>query len=76
MDLAKIKLMLEVADKETEYAYENFSEKSAAHRAALQIMQFEKELFYGDVAQNKHLQKIREIIELHMEDINNEIIKN
>lgn len=76
MDLAIIKAMLEAADRETENAHQKFSDRSSAHGAALQIMQFEKSLYYGDIAQSKHLQKIREIIELYMEDINNEIAKN
>ncbi|WED22806.1 hypothetical protein L3Q72_05285 [Vibrio sp. JC009] len=76
MDLAKIKAMLEAADKETADAHHSFSDKSSVHAAALQIMQFEKDLHYGDIAQNRHLQKIREIIESYMEEINNETAKN
>lgn len=76
MDLATIKAMLELADKETENAHQEFSDRLSVHAAALQIMQFEKDLYYGDVSQGKYLQKIKEIIELYMEDINNEITKN
>ncbi|AHX60681.1 hypothetical protein B224_1945 [Aeromonas media WS] len=36
-------------------------------------MQFEKELYYGDIAQARHIKKIKDIIEINAEDIVNEI---
>lgn len=72
MDLAIIKNMLKQADMETELAHEDFSKKSGAHKAALQIMNFEKDLYYGDASNNHHLKKIKEIIEINVEDIINE----
>lgn len=61
------------AKKEVEEEYTNFEKQSAVHRAALQIMQFEKGLFTGDVTEAHHLEKIRNIITNHLESITNEI---
>lgn len=72
MDLATIKFFLKQADIETELAHEDFTKKSAAHKAALQIINFEKDLYYGDASNNHHLKKIKEIIEVNVEDIINE----
>ncbi|WP_226048883.1 CxC ATPase DNA modification system associated small protein [Vibrio vulnificus] len=59
MDLNAFKALLLEADKDTQIAYQDYSKRSAAHRAALQVMQFEKEIYYGDVTNNRHLQKIK-----------------
>lgn len=72
MDLEEIKLLMEEANKEALRASEEFSERSPTHRAALQIMDFVKDLHHGDSGQTRHLQRIKQIIEDHMEDINNE----
>lgn len=72
MNLNDFKALLQEAGEEAERAHADYSKKSAAHKAALQIMEFEKELHYGDIAQSRHLQKIREIIEINAEDIVNE----
>ncbi|CAH6804795.1 CxC ATPase DNA modification system associated small protein [Vibrio harveyi] len=58
--------------EETKVSHDDYSKKSAAHKAALQVMQFEKELYYGDVSQSRHIVKIKEIIEINAEDIVNE----
>ncbi|MCA0936671.1 hypothetical protein LCL85_14115 [Vibrio alginolyticus] len=73
MDLKQLKAFLQEADKETQIAHQDYSKKSSVHKAALQVMQFEKELYYGDVAQSRHIQKIKEIIDVNAEDIINEI---
>ncbi len=73
MDLNEFKMMLIQADKETDLAHQDYSKKSAVHKASLQIMQFEKELYYGDNSQSRHIQKIKDIIEFNAEDIINEI---
>ena len=75
MDINELKKLLEEANVEAEKAYEGYSKKSSAHRAALRIMQFEKELHYGDVSSSQHLKKIKEIITMHAEDITNETNK-
>lgn len=72
MNFDELKALLQEADKETQMAHEGYSKKSAAHRAALQIMQFEKELHYGDASTGHHLKKIKEIINNNAEDIANE----
>lgn len=72
MNLNELKALLQEADKETELAHQDYSKKSAAHRAALQVMQFEKELYYGDLVQSRHIQKIKDIVEVNAEDIVNE----
>lgn len=76
MDLSAFKALLKEVDKDTQLAHEDYSKKSAIHKAALQIMQFEKELYYGDLVQGRHLQKIKDIIEINAEDIVNEINKS
>lgn len=76
MDLSAFKALLKEVDKDTQLAHEDYSKKSAIHKAALQIMQFEKELYYGDLMQGRHLQKIKDIIEINAEDIVNEINKS
>ncbi|MCE7535939.1 CxC ATPase DNA modification system associated small protein [Aliivibrio fischeri] len=73
MDLNAFKNLLKEVDKETQSVHEGYSNKSAAHKAALQIMQFEKDLYYGDIALSRHIQKIKEIIEINAEDIVNEV---
>jgi len=73
MKLEEIKAMMLEAEKEAENTFVDYADQSATHQAALQIMQFEKDLHYGDLSQSRHLQKIKQIIEDHMEDINNEI---
>lgn len=75
MDLNAFKALLKEVDKDTQLAHQDYSKKSAVHKAALQVMQFEKELYYGDIAQTRHIQKIKEIIEVNAEDIVNEINK-
>ena len=72
MNFDDLKALLEQANKETEMAHENYAQKSAVHKAALQIMQFEKELHYGDASTGHHIKKIKEIIEINAEDIANE----
>ncbi|EPT9249982.1 CxC ATPase DNA modification system associated small protein [Photobacterium damselae] len=72
MDLNTFKALLKEADRETQNAHQNYSKKSAAHKAALQVMRLEKEIYYGDIAQARHIQKIKEIIENNVEDIVNE----
>ncbi|MEZ8914070.1 CxC ATPase DNA modification system associated small protein [Vibrio sp. 10N.222.54.B2] len=72
MNLNELKALLQEADKETELAHKDYSKKSAVHKAALQVMQFEKELYYGDLVQSRHIQKIKDIIEVNAEDIVNE----
>ncbi|HIF9466544.1 CxC ATPase DNA modification system associated small protein [Photobacterium damselae] len=76
MSLAAFKALLKQIDIETEEAHNNYSERSAVHCAALQIMQFEKDLYYGEAVNGKHLKKIQSIIEIHLEDIINETTKN
>lgn len=76
MDLSAFKALLKEVDKDTQLAHEDYSNKSAIHKAALQVMQFEKELYYGDLVQGRHLQKIKDIIEINAEDIVNEINKS
>ncbi|TDX15383.1 hypothetical protein EDF88_3833 [Buttiauxella sp. BIGb0552] len=76
MDLSALKVLLKEIDKDTQLAHEDYSNKSAIHKAALQVMQFEKELYYGDLVQGRHLQKIKDIIEINAEDIVNEINKS
>lgn len=76
MDLSAFKALLKEVDKDTQLAHEDYSKKSAIHKVALQIMQFEKELYYGDLVQGRHLQKIKDIIEINAEDIVNEINKS
>nr|WP_159466395.1 CxC ATPase DNA modification system associated small protein [Scandinavium goeteborgense] len=76
MDLSAFKVLLKEIDKDTQLAHEDYSNKSAIHKAALQVMQFEKELYYGDLVQGRHLQKIKDIIEINAEDIVNEINKS
>lgn len=72
MDLKQLKAILEQADQETKAAHQDYSKKSAVHKAALQVMQFEKELYYGDVGHGHHIKKIKEIIDVNAEDIVNE----
>lgn len=72
MNIQEIKALLDEAGKETGMAHQEYSKRSAAHRAALQIMQFEKDLYYGDSSVGHHLKKIREIIEINSEDIAHE----
>lgn len=76
MDLSAFKALLKEVDKDTQLAHDDYSKKSAIHKAALQIMHFEKELYYGDLVQGRHLQKIKDIIEINAEDIINEINKS
>ena len=75
MSMVDFKAILKQIDIETEEAHNNYSERSSVHRAALQIMQFEKDLYYGEAVSGKHLKKIQSIIELHLEDITNETNK-
>lgn len=72
MDLDELKALLRAANEETEIAHQDYAKKSAAHKAALQIMQFEKELYYGDMSSGRHFQKIKDIILFNSEDIVNE----
>lgn len=72
MDLNEFKALLKEIDKDTQIAHQDYSNKSAVHKAALQIMQFEKELYYGDLVQSRHIQRIKEIIDVNVEDIINE----
>ncbi|MFM4769840.1 CxC ATPase DNA modification system associated small protein [Aeromonas veronii] len=73
MDLNSFKALLMKIDEETKTAHQNYANQSAAHKVAIQIMQFEKELYYGDIAQARHIKKIKDIIEINAEDIVNEI---
>ncbi|PKH32652.1 CxC ATPase DNA modification system associated small protein [Shewanella sp. ALD9] len=73
LNLDEFKALLIEADIATETAHNNYSKKSAVHKAALQIIQFEKDLYYGETVQSRHLQKIKDIIESNSEDIVNEI---
>jgi cation transport regulator ChaB len=73
MNLDEIKALLKAADKETEMAHQDYSKKSAAHKVALQIIRFEKELHYGDASTGQHLKKIKDIIEINAEDIVDEV---
>jgi hypothetical protein len=75
MDLNAFKALLKEVDKDTQTAHQDYSRKSAVHKAALQVMQFEKELYYGDLVQTRHIQKIKEIIEVNAENIVNETNK-
>ena len=75
MDLNAFKALLKEVDKDTQIAHQDYSKKSAVHKAALQVMSLEKELYYGDIAQTRHIQKIKEIIEVNAEDIVNETNK-
>lgn len=75
MDFNELKAVLQEADKETEMTRQDYSKKSSVHRAALQIMQFEKKLYYGDASSGRHLQKIKDIIVDNAEDIVNEANK-
>ncbi len=72
MNLVDFKALLREADKETKSACEDYSQQSAVHRAALQIIQFEKERHYGDIVHSRRIQKIKDIIEFNAEDIVNE----
>ncbi|MGV2839075.1 CxC ATPase DNA modification system associated small protein [Vibrio cyclitrophicus] len=72
MNLQELKSMLQEADRETDVAHKDYSKRSAVHKTALQIMQFEKELHYGDASTGHHLKKIKEIIEFNSDDIVNE----
>ncbi|MFO6424183.1 CxC ATPase DNA modification system associated small protein [Motilimonas sp. KMU-193] len=76
MNIDDFKALLKEVDKETQIAHQDYSKKSAVHKAALQVMQFEKELYYGDLVQARHIQKIKEIIEMNAEDIVNEANKD
>jgi hypothetical protein len=73
LNLDEFKALLVEADVATEIAHQDYYKKSAVHKAALQVMQFEKDLYYGETVQSRHLQKIRDIIEMNAEDIVNEI---
>lgn len=73
LSLGEFKDLLIEADIATETAHQDYSKKSAVHKAALQVMRFEKDLYYGDIVQNRHLQKIKDIIEMNAEDIVNEV---
>lgn len=42
MDLDAFKALLKQVDKDTQIAHLDYSKKSAVHKAALQVMQFEK----------------------------------
>ncbi|EGQ9303378.1 CxC ATPase DNA modification system associated small protein [Vibrio vulnificus] len=75
MDLNAFKALLKEVDKDTQIAHQDYSNKSAVHKAALQIMQFEKELYYGDLVLSRHIQKIKDIIDVNAEDIVNETNK-
>ncbi|MGL5668867.1 MAG: CxC ATPase DNA modification system associated small protein [Shewanella sp.] len=75
MDINSFKELLLEAAKDAQKAHESYSNKSAVHKAALQIMQFEKDLYYGDLVRSHHIQKIKDIIEIHSEDIANETNK-
>ncbi|HDZ9483582.1 CxC ATPase DNA modification system associated small protein [Vibrio cholerae] len=75
MDLNAFKALLKEVDKDTQIAHQDYSNKSAVHKAALQIMQFEKELYYGDLVQSRHIQMIKDIIDVNAEDIVNETNK-
>lgn len=75
MDLNAFKALLKEVDKETKIAHQDYSKISAVHKAALQVMAFEKELYYGDITQTRHIQKIKDIIEVNSEDIINETTK-
>jgi hypothetical protein len=72
VDLKAFKALLQEADRETQTAHQDYSKKSSVHKAALQIMTLEKEIYYGDVAQGRHIRKIKEIVEINAEDIVNE----
>lgn len=72
MDLDELKALLRAANKEAEETHQDYSRKSATHKAALQIMQLEKNLHYGDVPVAQHIKKIREIIDINAADIINE----
>ncbi|MDE3271795.1 CxC ATPase DNA modification system associated small protein [Pseudoalteromonas sp. G4] len=72
MDIHELKQLLAQANQDAENAFEEYSKKSSAHRAALKIMKIEKELHYGDVTQSQHLKKIKDIITFHAEEIINE----
>jgi hypothetical protein len=72
MDINALKSLLLEAEKESELAYHNYALQSAVHRASLQIMQYEKDIYYGDSSSSRHLQKLRDIIDVNSEDINNE----
>lgn len=76
MDLNALKALLKEVDKETQIAHQDYSQKSAIHKAALQIIQFEKERYYSGLVQNRHILKIKEIIENNVEDIVNETNKS
>ncbi|EOW9664051.1 CxC ATPase DNA modification system associated small protein [Vibrio parahaemolyticus] len=75
MDLNAFKTLLKAIDKDTQLAHQDYSKRSAVHKAAIQIMQFEKELYYGDLVQPRHIQKLKDIVDVNAEDIVNEINK-
>lgn len=76
MDISELKALLKQADEDTQVAHQDFEKRSSAHKAALEIMKFEKDLYYGDVGRTHHRQKIKEIIDLYAEEIANEIDKS
>lgn len=69
MELSELKKQLQQAHLETEEAFNDYAKQSAVHRAALQLIQFEKELFYGDTSVGHHLKRIKEIIEANADEI-------
>ncbi|KAB7653190.1 CxC ATPase DNA modification system associated small protein [Plesiomonas shigelloides] len=75
MDINAFKALLEEAAREAEMTHKSYENQSASHKAALQIMNFEKELHYGDLVRAHHIQNIKNIIEMHAEDIANETNK-
>lgn len=73
MDINELKSLLKKIDEETEQAHNNYADRSSVHSAALKIMEFEKELHYGDASNYQHLSKVRDIIESHLAGILDEV---
>ncbi|WP_413479521.1 CxC ATPase DNA modification system associated small protein [Vibrio hibernica] len=76
MDITELKALLKQADEDSQAAHQDFGKRSTAHKAALEIMKFEKDLYYGDLGRTHHRQKIKDIIDLYAEEIVNETDKS
>lgn len=72
MNIDDLKAEFARLKKEVDDEYNNFSSRSSAHRAAIEIISFERELHYGNLTGANHLQRIRTIIEKYAGDIANE----
>jgi len=71
LDLKEIENIFKTAEIEALDLRTRFTNISPIHKAAGEIVDFERQKFYGGISESQHLKKIREIIDRYANEINN-----